>query len=93
LNEFQTIVIVLHIAVATALHRGQSSAATAALLECSGKMGLQLRPMHPNANDPFLMPFFVVYVTQEADVSEILNKLRDCPGIEAAYTKPPDETP
>ncbi len=91
--EFLTIVIIVNIEVATALHAGQSGVDTAALLECSRKMGLQLQPMHPDANDPFLIPFFVAYVPRDADLSEILNKLRDCPGIEAAYTKPPDELP
>lgn len=57
------------------------------------RFGAGLEPVHPNSNDPLLVPFFVVPVTDRQTAEQIMIDLRTCPGIEATYLKPMDELP
>lgn len=86
----QVIIITLQVSVDTveALHEGKSS-----LLEVAQDLGVTLEPLHPNTQDPHLRRFFTVRVPNAADGKQLINILRRCQGIEAAYVKPPDELP
>lgn len=60
--------------------------------EAAGEMGVSLEPMHPGVEDPTLAQFFTVQVTDDA-VEQVIERLRNCEAVEAAYIKPPEGTP
>jgi hypothetical protein len=61
--------------------------------QCLDRIGLQLEPIHPRSNDPNLMKYFAVDLPPDAAITELLEALRNCRAVEAAYFKPSDELP
>lgn len=57
------------------------------------QMGLTLAPQHPGSTDPVLRTYFVVEAPDAAAAELAARSLRACLGVEAAYSKPPDELP
>ena len=59
---------------------------------CARGLGVTLTPLHPATADPELASYFATHV--DADAAErIAARLRECPGVEGAYPKPPGEPP
>lgn len=56
-------------------------------------LGVELQPLHPGTSDSELQRFFIVTMEDGERVNQVLESLRECHGIEAAYVKPPDELP
>jgi hypothetical protein len=79
--------------VARALQRGPPSAESQELLKAAADLGVSLEPIHPGAEDPLLISYFTVAVSDPASVEEVVNRLRQCRAVEAAYVKPPDALP
>lgn len=80
--------------VALALHqRQQHTAASTELLQKAKELGVVLEPLHPGAEDPYLVPYFTVKVPDPATAERVIARLQHCKAIEAAYLKPPDEMP
>lgn len=51
-----------------------------------------LEALHPGTSDPALAHFAVTRVARSA-VQSVLGRIRECPGVDAAYTKPDDALP
>lgn len=71
--------------------RAQPTPEAAELLELVRALGVQLKPVHPGEEDPYLAPFFTVDVPDRETAERIATELQRCPAIEAAYIKPPAE--
>ena len=84
-----TLTVQLSPAAAQALRDGRPGDDLRSLLRARS---LQLLPLHPGSTDPALRQFYSV-VIPEPDDAHILDSLRACAGVEAAYLKPRDEPP
>ncbi len=73
--------------------QGQSppTGASQKLVETVEELGLELKPVHPGAEDPLLAPFFTAEVPDAVAVDEIIASLLQLESVEAAYVKPPAE--
>jgi hypothetical protein len=67
--------------------------ASQALLGAAKELGVELRPIHPGAKDPYLLPYFTVEVPDPATAERVIARLRRHEAVEGAYVKPPDEAP
>ena len=56
-------------------------------------LGVDLEPLFPGAIDSELQRFFIVTIEGSECVDQVLDSLRECHGIDAAYLKPPDALP
>jgi hypothetical protein len=69
-------------------------AARRSLDTCARAAGVALAPLHGETSDPELSSYFVASVAPDA-ADALVARLRACPGVDAAYTKPvgapPDE--
>jgi hypothetical protein len=54
-------------------------------------LAVQLKPLHPGVDDEKLASYFTVDVADSARANEVLQRLRPCRGVQAAYMKPPAE--
>lgn len=80
--------------VARALHQlGPPTDESEALVQVMETSGLTLEPIHPGTDDPSLQTYFMADVEDPGTAQELINRLQQMPGIEAAYIKPPDELP
>jgi hypothetical protein len=80
--------------VARALqHRGPPSAESEDLLKTAASLGVSLELIHPGAEDPTLISYFNVAVSDPNSVELVIDRLRECRAVEAAYVKPPDALP
>ena len=76
------------------LHRGEhSTPATREIAEAASGMGVSLEPMHPGVEDAELAQYFTVQVPDTTTAEEVINRLRSCEAVEAAYLKPPETMP
>jgi hypothetical protein len=92
--EFQQEPITVEVApdVALVLH-GQASPTIQSkeLLQLADELGVMLEPMHPGAEDPLLIPFFVVAVQDPDRVETVRQRLSESDAVKGAYVKPPAE--
>jgi hypothetical protein len=78
---------------AEALMRKGTSAVANKIQSAVKKLGYSIQPMHPGVDDPELLKHFYISVPDERSGEEVSAKLREMPGIEAAYFKPPGAPP
>lgn len=78
--------------VARALKGGAPSSSAKPVLEAAKDLKLTLRPMHPGVDDAALIRYFVANAPG-SNAEPALARLRQTPGITAAYAKPPDALP
>ena len=78
---------------ALALHEQTPSDETKDLLSLVNRLGVNLKPVHPSARDPLLIPFFTVEVPDQATAERIIAALRESKAVEGAYIKPPEAAP
>jgi hypothetical protein len=76
---------------ADAMRRGGAGARP--VREAADALGLTLTPLHPDVNDAALGRYFIAKAKGSPDVERILARLRQTPGVTAAYLKPPDALP
>ncbi len=57
------------------------------------EIGVTLKPVHPVATHPLLIPYFTVQVPDHLNPKEVIRHLKDCKLIESDYIKPNDELP
>jgi len=79
--------------VAEDVQKGTQSGPSKELFQTARELGISLQAMHPDTNDPNLMSYFVINIAASNDAELIAQRLRQCPGVEAAYLKPADEAP
>jgi hypothetical protein len=80
--------------VARALQQlGQPAAESEELLQTVADLNVSLQPIHPGTEDPILISYFTVAVSDPDSVERVLDRLRQCRAVEAAYIKPPDALP
>jgi hypothetical protein len=80
--------------VARTLHqRGPTTAESEALLRTIETFGLALEPMHRDTDNPNLQSYFLVEVPDNATAKRVMDRLQKLVAVEAAYVKPPDESP
>jgi hypothetical protein len=78
--------------VARALHQlGPPTAESEGLLMMTETLGLTLKRMHPDTDDPNLQSYFIVEVPDHATAQHVMNRLQHSEAVKAAYVKPPDE--
>jgi hypothetical protein len=63
------------------------------LLNLATEIGVVLEPVHPNASDPLLTPFFMISVTHRELAERIILSLKQFTIVEAAYLKPDEQLP
>ena len=81
-------------ATAVSLHRGlEASEAAANLLQTAKKLGVVLRSLRASSKDSPLASGFTVEVPDRATADWVIQELRDCDAVEAAYLVPPTELP
>ena len=73
--------------------RSPPNSESEALLRLIETFGLKLEPMHPDTDDPNLQSYFTAEVQDQATAQQIIERLQQLEGIEAAYIKPPAELP
>jgi hypothetical protein len=56
-------------------------------------LGVVLQAVHPRSSDPRLMTYFTTEVEDNARARQVIERLTDCPGVEAVYLKPIDALP
>ena len=78
-----------------ALRGGEPPAADVQdLREQLEELGVDLQPVHANADDPLLTPHFTVEVPDDEELAaRILAVLAQSAVVDAAYVKPADELP
>jgi hypothetical protein len=57
------------------------------------KLGFELRPTHPEAQDPVLRTHFFVEVSDPKSADKVISLLTAMPSVKAAYIKPAEEPP
>lgn len=57
------------------------------------ELGVVLKPVHPETNDPMLSPYFTVEVPDKPKAEQVINRLKGSGLIDSAYIKPDDEMP
>ena len=57
------------------------------------ELGVDLRPLHPSVTDEVLSTYFVASVSGRAESAHVVQRLRACEGVEAAYVKGATEDP
>lgn len=63
------------------------------LAEAARIEGLSLLPVHPGTDDAALATFFHASVADASAANAAIERLKSCPGVEAAYLKPREEAP
>jgi hypothetical protein len=63
------------------------------ILRTARELGVDLRPIHPGATDPYLAPFFYTEVADRATADRVIARFKQCQGAEAAYWKPEGALP
>ncbi|MDQ4130321.1 MAG: hypothetical protein M3133_04920 [Actinomycetota bacterium] len=56
-------------------------------------LGVSIRPVHPGAEDPLLLPHFSVDVEDPETAERVAATLREREAVEAAFHKPQAELP
>ena len=63
------------------------------LVQILKDLGVVLKPVHHGAEDPLLIPYFTIEVSDITTAKRVIARLQHSNVIEAAYLKPPDESP
>lgn len=63
------------------------------LIHSLNRLGIDLRPQHPGADDPDLGVWFEIDAADEVKAEQVIIRLRRFSAIEAAYIKPLDSQP
>jgi hypothetical protein len=51
------------------------------------ELGIDVQPLHPGETDPQLSRYFTAEVDDPGAAEAAAERLRSCPGVEAAYVK------
>ncbi|HYR85179.1 MAG TPA: hypothetical protein VE422_13935 [Terriglobia bacterium] len=73
--------------------RGPSTTETEEVRRVLQEIGVDLQPLHPESGDPTLDTYFYVRVPDEAAARRVLDAVRSCRAVTAAYLKPPEGPP
>ena len=80
--------------VAKALrHRDVTSPAASKLLGAAKELGVAITPIHPDTADAELSTYFTTTAPDRAAAREVIERLRSCDGVSAAYIKPAASLP
>jgi hypothetical protein len=88
------VTIQMRLKEATAYQIGQTGIpALQQVLAIIKDLGGELKPMHPGASHPLMVPFFTVEVPDLIVAKQLIRRLLDCSLIEAAYLTARPELP
>jgi hypothetical protein len=88
------VVVELEASVARSLHGvAPATPESEAIAQLAAQSGAALEPMHPQIEDPALVPFFTITAPDRTTADQLIQNLRQRRSVEAAYVKPPDEMP
>jgi hypothetical protein len=73
--------------------RKPSSKQSEKLQRVLNELGISLQPVHPGIEDPILIPFFEIEISDTSSGQQIIERLNELESVEAAYIKPRDEAP
>jgi len=88
--------------VARELHRSEAATADAgsgarsqadAIRQAARELGVTVAPMHPGQTHELLAPFFYVEASDHAAAERVATRLRQVPGVAAAWVRPSEEQP
>jgi len=80
--------------VSLALQRRQApTTASEELARVTEELEVVLEPIHPGAEDPSLASYYTLEVPDSVTAEQVISRLQNCEGVEAAYLKPLDEAP
>ena len=78
--------------LANRLHRRQGSTSELKEIFClENELGMLLKPVHIGSKARGLAPYFRVDVSDRATAERMIDRLRNCKAVEAAYFKPSEE--
>lgn len=63
------------------------------IMKMEKELDIELKPVHPESNDPMISSYFIVEVNDKSKAEQVIKSLRNCPMIESASIKPGDELP
>lgn len=87
------VTIKLSLDTALALKKQKLISESQELLQVTKELQIELKPMHPDAQDTLLIPWYKIELRDDAKVDYVISRMLSCKGVEAAYVKPPDELP
>lgn len=79
--------------VARALHHREQTARSEEVASATRELGVTLVPIHPGIEDGELMRYFAIEVPSQPVADGVIQRLRRCAAIDAAYVKPPEALP
>ncbi len=79
--------------VARALHHRQPAPRSEEVASATRELGVAMVPIHPGIEDGELMRYFAIEVPSQPVADRVIERLRRCAAIEAAYVKPPEALP
>ena len=85
--------VALELQVQFASREAGDSPAAARLLDLIAAFGVNLKPMHPGIDDPWLLPYFMIEVNDAVIAQRLILCLLELDEVEAAYLKPMDAPP
>ena len=84
----------LSLDVARVLHKqAPSTEASEDLARLMEDLGQTLEPIHPGADDVWLIPFFRVWVPDQSTADKVIAALSESEAVEGAYITPPAALP
>jgi hypothetical protein len=89
----EEVVIMLSNEAAKAVHENRQGADLSSIQELIRNAGGSLLPVHPGTEDPELARYFFVKAKDRRHAEQLADALQSVRGVEAAYVKPPGETP
>jgi hypothetical protein len=93
-NIEMTVIIKLKMETALALQKRKGKNREAMEISLiAEQIGVVLKPLYPETNDPNLASYFIVEVADMRNAERVITKFNRVKGVEAAYIKPPDELP
>jgi hypothetical protein len=72
--------------MAVALAKGEARAR--AIRQVLDELGMTLKPLSPEVDDPVLATYFNATVPESQDAAKVVRRLVEVPGVSAAYVKP-----
>ena len=79
--------------VARAVHHNERTPTSEELASATRELSVTLVPIHPGIEDGELMRYFAIEVPSQPVADRVIERLRRCAAIDAAYVKPPDALP
>ena len=81
--------VVVQLAADVAASFSKDGGGATALRQALKELGVTLEPVAPGIDDPHLARYFQATVATDDEAAKVATRLRDVPGVTAAYMQPP----